>query len=70
MRIAVTTLPKKLEIPVVAAIGRSQRCPETYRSPTAISLRIEGFGPWAASSCGVIGGSSRRIQNTKAADHR
>ena len=64
------TLPKKLDVPVVAAMERSHRCPVTYRSPTAISVRIDGFGPWTASSCGSMGGSGRRMKNTNAADQR
>ena len=64
------TLLKKFEMPVVAAIERSQRCPVTYRRPTAISWRIDGLGPSVAGSCGTTGGSGRRIRNTKNADHR
>ena len=70
IRIAPPTLPKKLEVPVVAAIERSQRWPVTYRSPAPISCRIDGLGPWTASSCGSTGGSARRIHTRNAADHR
>jgi hypothetical protein len=64
------TLLKKFEVPVVAAMYRSQRCPRTYRRPVAMSWRIEGLGPWAASSWAATGGSGRRIQNRNTADTR
>ena len=53
---------------MVAAMDRSHRWPVTYRRPTAISWRIDGFGPWAASSCGSTAASGRRIQNRNAAE--
>ena len=59
---------------------RSSRCRSSRRccaasggrsrsaGPTAISWRIDGLGPCAASSCGTTGGSGRRIKNTKIAE--